>query len=43
MTAPPAELKVDPFHKKYVTAGGYPIVASEKVNAVSTGKSRGNE
>ena len=32
VTAPPAELKVDPFHKKYVNAGGYPIVASEKVN-----------
>ncbi len=29
---PPAELKVNPFHKKYVDAGGYPIVASEKVN-----------
>ena len=32
VTAPPAELKADPFHKKYVDAGGYPIVASEKVN-----------
>ncbi len=32
ITAPPAELKVDPFHKKYVTAGGYPIVASGTVN-----------
>ncbi|MFM9963647.1 MAG: DPP IV N-terminal domain-containing protein [Planctomycetaceae bacterium] len=32
VTAPPAELKVDPFHKKYVDVGGYPIVASEKVN-----------
>ena len=32
VTAPPAELKVDPFHKKYIDAGGYPIVASEKVN-----------
>ncbi len=32
ITAPPAVLKVDPFHKKYVDAGGYPIVASEKVN-----------
>lgn len=32
VTAPPVELKVDPFHKKYIDAGGYPIVASEKVN-----------
>ena len=32
IAAPPAELKVDPFHKKYIDAGGYPIVASEKVN-----------
>lgn len=32
VTVPPAELKVDPFHKKYIDAGGYPIVASEKVN-----------
>lgn len=32
VTAPPAELKADPFHKKYIDAGGYPIVASEKVN-----------
>jgi dipeptidyl-peptidase-4 len=32
VTAPPAELKVDPFHKKFIDAGGYPIVASEKVN-----------
>ncbi|MBC7817203.1 MAG: DPP IV N-terminal domain-containing protein, partial [Planctomycetaceae bacterium] len=32
VTAPPAEFKVDPFHKKYVDAGGYPIVASDKVN-----------
>ena len=30
--APPAELKVDPFHKKYVAADGYPIVASSNVN-----------
>ena len=29
---PPAELKVDPFHKKYVSADGYPIVASGTVN-----------
>ena len=32
VTAPPAELKVDPFHKKFLSASGYPIVASEKVN-----------
>ena len=29
---PPAELKVSSFYKKYIDAGGYPIVASEKVN-----------
>lgn len=29
---PPVELKVDPFHKKYVSADGYPIVASGTVN-----------
>lgn len=29
---PPAELKVDPFYKKYVSAGGLPVLASEKVN-----------
>lgn len=32
VTSPPSELKVDPFHKKYVDAGGYPIVASGTVN-----------
>ena len=32
MTAPPAELKVPAFYKKYLSAEGYPIVASEKVN-----------
>jgi dipeptidyl-peptidase-4 len=32
VTAPPPELKVDPFHKKYVDADGYPIVASGTVN-----------
>ncbi|TXT35262.1 MAG: dipeptidyl-peptidase 4 [Planctomycetota bacterium] len=32
VTTPPTELKVDPFHKKYLSAGGYPIVASESVN-----------
>lgn len=32
VTEPPKELKLDPFYKKYVSANGYPIVASEKVN-----------
>jgi len=32
ITAPPAELKAPEFYKKYVSADGYPIVASEKVN-----------
>jgi hypothetical protein len=32
VTAPPAELNLDPFYKKYVSASGYPIVSSEKVN-----------
>lgn len=32
VTAPPAELKVDPFYKKYVSADGLPVLASEKVN-----------
>lgn len=32
VTAPPARLKVDPFHTKYVDADGYPIVASKNVN-----------
>jgi hypothetical protein len=32
VSAPPAELKLDPFYKKYVSAGGYPIVSSERVN-----------
>ena len=32
VTAPPAELEVDPFYKKYVSANGLPILASEKVN-----------
>ena len=30
--APPAEMKLDPFYKKYVNANGYPIVSSEKVD-----------
>ena len=29
---PPARLKVDPFHTKYTSAGGFPIVASARVN-----------
>jgi hypothetical protein len=32
VTAPPAEMKLDPFYEKYVDAHGYPIVSSEKVN-----------
>ena len=32
VTAPPAELEVDPFYKKYVNANGLPVLASEKVN-----------
>ena len=32
VTAPPAELKIDPFYKKYVSANGLPVIASEKVN-----------
>ncbi|MBL4883884.1 MAG: hypothetical protein JKY95_05005 [Planctomycetaceae bacterium] len=32
VTAPPASMKLDPFYKKYVSASGYPIIASEKVN-----------
>jgi len=32
VTAPPAKLKVDPFYKKYVSAGGLPVLSSEKVN-----------
>ncbi len=32
VTAPPPELKVDPFHTKYIDADGYPIVASKNVN-----------
>ncbi len=29
---PPAELKAPDFYKKFISASGYPIVASEKVN-----------
>ncbi len=32
VTSPPAELKLNAFYKKYVSADGFPIVASEKVN-----------
>ena len=32
VTAPPAELKADPFYKKYVSANGLPVLASEKVD-----------
>ena len=32
VTTPPANLKLDPFYKKYVSANGYPIVSSEKVD-----------
>ena len=32
ITAPPAELGLDPFYTKYVSAQGYPIVACEKVD-----------
>ena len=30
--APPPEMKLDAFYKKYVSANGYPIVSSEKVD-----------
>ena len=30
--SPPPELKAPPFYKKYIDAGGYPIVASTNVN-----------
>ena len=32
VTAPPAEMNLAPFYKKYVSASGYPIVSSAKVN-----------
>jgi hypothetical protein len=32
VTAPPPELKLPAFYKKYISANGYPIVSSEKVN-----------
>lgn len=31
ITAPPAELKLDSFYKKYCSAGGLPVLASSKV------------
>lgn len=30
--APPDELKLDPFYEKYISANGYPIVSSGRVN-----------
>ncbi|MEC8161726.1 MAG: hypothetical protein VX111_11355 [Planctomycetota bacterium] len=35
VVAPPEELKLPAFYKKYVSANGYPIVASEKVSDFS--------
>ena len=32
VTAPPSDLAVGPFYKKYISARGYPIVSSETVN-----------
>jgi alpha-glucosidase len=32
VTAPPKDLAVDPFYKKYISAGGLPILSSEKVS-----------
>ena len=32
VSSPPAEMKLDGFYKKYVSANGYPIVSSEKVD-----------
>ncbi|MEO1995211.1 MAG: PQQ-binding-like beta-propeller repeat protein, partial [Planctomycetaceae bacterium] len=32
VTAPPAEMKLPAFYKKFVSAGGYPVVSSEKVS-----------
>jgi hypothetical protein len=32
VSAPPPELKLNAFYKKYVSANGYPIVSSEKVS-----------
>ena len=32
VTAPPAEMKLRPFYQKYVSANGYPVVSSNKVD-----------
>lgn len=32
VTPPPEEMGLDPFYEKYISAGGYPIVSSGKVN-----------
>ena len=32
VTVPPQDLKLDGFYKKYVSANGYPVVASERVD-----------
>lgn len=32
VTAPPAGMKLHPFYKKYVSANGYPVVSSDKVD-----------
>jgi hypothetical protein len=32
ITVPPAELKIPDYYSQYVSAGGYPIVASARVN-----------
>lgn len=32
VTAPPSKLSLPSFYKKYVSANGYPVVSSEKVN-----------
>ena len=32
ITAPPSELSLDPFYQKYISANGYPIVSSAKVD-----------
>src|SRR4051812_8115434 len=32
VTSPPSDLKLDAIYEKYVSASGYPIVSSAKVN-----------
>ena len=32
VTRPPGEMSLDPFYEKYVSANGYPVVSSGKVN-----------